>query len=236
MPNRIAFEINRRSWPRLWAPLAGRFQRLVSQPQERTPPVGAAQQGLKLPSRIRRTMMVPMAARTWKEVLADQMVPAIAEEVDAFEAQMHLRKAGKLDEKVFAETRLRRGAYGQRYDNGRRNDGIKTQELRLSAKPADQGPRDDVGCAGDDADQDPVRRADPAADDRAGRAGRGIFRRHLPHHHPAGYPASLRPHRRHAVAHAAAGGGGHHHPRSLRQLRPQRHRLPAGRGVQYREI
>ena len=30
-------------------------------------------------------------------------------------------KQGKIDEKVFAETRLRRGAYGQRYDNGQRH-------------------------------------------------------------------------------------------------------------------
>src|SRR6266699_7212261 len=69
-------------------------------------------------------------ASSWKEKLADKMVPAIAAEVDAFEAQMHLRKAAKLEEKVFAETRLRRGVYGQRYDNGHRHDGIRTQELQ----------------------------------------------------------------------------------------------------------
>ena len=32
-----------------------------------------------------------------------------------------------MDEKLFAETRLRRGAYGQRYDNGQRWDGKETQ-------------------------------------------------------------------------------------------------------------
>ncbi len=66
---------------------------------------------------------------TWKEKLADKMDPHLAEEIDVFESQMALRRAGKLDEKVFAETRLRRGCYGQRYDNGHRHDGIRTQQL-----------------------------------------------------------------------------------------------------------
>src|SRR4051812_18312598 len=79
-------------------------------------------------------------ASSWKEKLADKMVPAIAAEVDAFEAQMHLRKAAKLEEKIFAETRLRRGVYGQRYDNGRRNDGFKTQELTYPHNPLTKGP------------------------------------------------------------------------------------------------
>src|ERR1044071_9021563 len=68
---------------------------------------------------------------TWKEALAGKMDPQIAEEIDAFESQMALRRAGKLDEKVFAETRLRRGSYGQRYDNGHRHDGIRTQQLNF---------------------------------------------------------------------------------------------------------
>jgi sulfite reductase (ferredoxin) len=68
---------------------------------------------------------------TWKERLADKMDPQMAEEIDVFEMQMVLRRTGKLDEKVFAETRLRRGCYGQRYDNGHRHDGIRTQQLSL---------------------------------------------------------------------------------------------------------
>jgi sulfite reductase (ferredoxin) len=66
---------------------------------------------------------------TWKEKLTDKMDPQIAEEIDVFEMQIALRRTGKLDEKVFAETRLRRGVYGQRYDNGHRHDGIRTQQL-----------------------------------------------------------------------------------------------------------
>jgi sulfite reductase (ferredoxin) len=68
---------------------------------------------------------------TWKEKLTDQMDPQIAEEIDVFETQIALRRTGKLDEKVFAETRLRRGCYGQRYDNGHRHDGIRTQQLNF---------------------------------------------------------------------------------------------------------
>src|SRR5438105_6938539 len=66
---------------------------------------------------------------SWKEKLADKMDHQLAEEIDAFEIQMALRRTGKIDEKIFAETRLRRGCYGQRYDNGHRHDGIKTQQL-----------------------------------------------------------------------------------------------------------
>src|SRR5262245_12213550 len=69
---------------------------------------------------------------TWKEKLAGSMDPQLAEEIDVFETQMVLRRQGKLDEKIFAETRLRRGCYGQRYDNGHRHDGIRTQQLSLS--------------------------------------------------------------------------------------------------------
>jgi sulfite reductase beta subunit-like hemoprotein len=70
---------------------------------------------------------------TWKEKLAGRMDPQIAEEIDVFETQMALRRTGKMDEKVFAETRLRRGCYGQRYDNGHRHDGIRTQQLNFLA-------------------------------------------------------------------------------------------------------
>jgi len=56
-----------------------------------------------------------MTPPTWRERLAGRMPEALAEEIDVFETQMTLRRAGKLEEKIFAETRLRRGIYGQRY-------------------------------------------------------------------------------------------------------------------------
>ncbi|HEX4999207.1 MAG TPA: nitrite/sulfite reductase [Terriglobia bacterium] len=67
---------------------------------------------------------------TWKDKLAPTIDPQLAAEIDAFETEIALRKQGKMDEKVFAETRLRRGCYGQRYDNGQRHDGVQTQKLR----------------------------------------------------------------------------------------------------------
>src|SRR5258706_6938703 len=69
----------------------------------------------------------------WKEKLADKIPAELGREIDIFEQQMELRKQGKIDEKVFAETRLRRGIYGQRYDNGQRHDGKRAQKLKLSA-------------------------------------------------------------------------------------------------------
>jgi sulfite reductase (ferredoxin) len=81
-----------------------------------------------------------MPALTWKEALAGRIEPNMVEEIDAFEAKLQLRKQGRLDEKVFAETRLRRGVYGQRYDNGQRHDGLRTQKLEFPANPLTKGP------------------------------------------------------------------------------------------------
>src|SRR5215212_4332462 len=75
---------------------------------------------------------------SWKERLGSSIPENLAKEIDAFEAQISLRKLGKIEEKVFAETRLRRGAYGQRYDNGHRHDGIKSQDLPYP--PLTKGP------------------------------------------------------------------------------------------------
>src|SRR5215218_2722081 len=79
-----------------------------------------------------------MPSLTWKDKLQGRVPEDWAREIDNFEAQITLRKSGKIEEKVFAETRLRRGTYGQRYDNGRRHDGVKTQEL--SYQPRTKGP------------------------------------------------------------------------------------------------
>src|SRR5918992_326353 len=77
---------------------------------------------------------------TWKAVLASKIAPELAEEIDSFETQMALRRQGKLEEKVFAEIRLRRGAYGQRYDNGLRHDGEKSQEIPYPHNDLTKGP------------------------------------------------------------------------------------------------
>src|SRR4051812_10761177 len=70
---------------------------------------------------------------TWKETLADRVPEALGREIDIVETQIELRKKGKIEEKLFAETRLRRGAYGQRYDNGQRHDGERTRTLAFPA-------------------------------------------------------------------------------------------------------
>ncbi len=83
--------------------------------------------------------MKPMTI-TWKEKLADQLDPVLAQEIDVFETQVELRRQGKMEEKIFAETRLRRGVYGQRYDNGQRYDGVRTQELQYPSADLTKGP------------------------------------------------------------------------------------------------
>src|SRR4051794_9854785 len=79
-----------------------------------------------------------MSNELWKEKLVPRISEQLNREIDQFEAQIALRKLGKIDEKLFAETRLRRGAYGQRYDNGHRHDGITTQDLPYP--PLTKGP------------------------------------------------------------------------------------------------
>ena len=76
----------------------------------------------------------------WKDALAGKMPEALAREVDIFEAEISLKKLGKLDDRVFAETRLRRGVYGQRYDNGERHDGKKSQQMAYPRRELTKGP------------------------------------------------------------------------------------------------
>ena len=77
---------------------------------------------------------------TWKEALADRIPPELGREVDIFATQIELRKQGKIEDTVFAETRLRRGVYGQRYDNGKRFDGSNTQVLEFPSGDLVKGP------------------------------------------------------------------------------------------------
>ena len=79
-------------------------------------------------------------AKTWKEKLGSSVPEAWSREIDVFETQIELRKKGKIEEKLFAETRLRRGAYGQRYDNGQRHDGATTQTLVFPSGEITKGP------------------------------------------------------------------------------------------------
>ncbi len=81
-----------------------------------------------------------MSLRSWKETLAGRVPTELAREIDIFETQIELRKQGRIEEKLFAETRLRRGAYGQRYDNGQRHDGEKEQSIAYPSGELTKGP------------------------------------------------------------------------------------------------
>ena len=81
-----------------------------------------------------------MVESSWRERLDDQMPSELAREIDEFQQQMELRQRGTLDEKIFAETRLRRGVYGQRYDNGQRHDGVESRQLAFDVEKQTKGP------------------------------------------------------------------------------------------------
>ncbi|MFO7177556.1 MAG: nitrite/sulfite reductase [Pseudomonadota bacterium] len=81
-----------------------------------------------------------MTEITWKQALAGKIREDWAREIDIYETQLDLRKKGKIEEKLFAETRLRRGVYGQRYDNGQRHDGEKSQKLDYPSGELTKGP------------------------------------------------------------------------------------------------
>src|SRR4249920_2547568 len=76
----------------------------------------------------------------WKQRLSEKLPEVLGREIDAFETDIALRKQGKLDERLFAETRLRRGVYGQRYDNGHRHDGQKVQTVPYPSGELTKGP------------------------------------------------------------------------------------------------
>ena len=76
----------------------------------------------------------------WRTLLDGKLAPQLQHEIDAFESEIELRKQGKMDEKIFAETRLRRGAYGQRYDNGQRHDGKQVRQLSYPPGHETKGP------------------------------------------------------------------------------------------------
>jgi sulfite reductase (ferredoxin) len=80
------------------------------------------------------------AVATWKQRLADRIPADWGREIDTFEGQIELKRQGKVEDKLFAETRLRRGVYGQRYDNGQRHDGIAPRTLEFASGELTKGP------------------------------------------------------------------------------------------------
>ncbi|HVC00430.1 MAG TPA: nitrite/sulfite reductase [Candidatus Dormibacteraeota bacterium] len=76
----------------------------------------------------------------WMEKLSGEMPEGLAREIEIFETELSLRKQDKIEERIFAETRLRRGVYGQRYDNGQRHDGKQVQEIAYPSGALTKGP------------------------------------------------------------------------------------------------
>src|SRR6266566_8113098 len=106
--------------------------------REQSSPAGTAQRVAGEGARATRTMK--SSNSLWQKELAGKMPEHLAREIDIFETEITLRKQGKLEERLFAETRLRRGAYGQRYDNGQRSDGQKVQKLNFPSGDLTKGP------------------------------------------------------------------------------------------------
>ena len=78
--------------------------------------------------------------KEWKKILKDEISAELTEQIDIFETQIELKRLGKIDDKIFAETRLRKGVYGQRYDNGQRHDGEQSRELNYPSGDKLKGP------------------------------------------------------------------------------------------------
>ncbi len=76
----------------------------------------------------------------WKERLKGKIPEPLNREIDIFETEINLRREEKIEERVFAETRLRRGVYGQRYDNGQRHDGRAAKVLEYPSDNPTKGP------------------------------------------------------------------------------------------------
>ncbi|HCK11642.1 MAG TPA: sulfite reductase, partial [Candidatus Latescibacteria bacterium] len=78
-------------------------------------------------------------AQAWKEHLGDQIPEDLGRDIDIYETQLELKRQNKIADELFGETRLRRGVYGQRYDNGQRFDGQKTQVLEYPCEDLTKG-------------------------------------------------------------------------------------------------
>ncbi|MXX76003.1 MAG: nitrite/sulfite reductase [Holophagales bacterium] len=77
---------------------------------------------------------------SWKARLERWIPRHLDEQIEIYETQLEQKRQGKIDDKVFAETRLRRGVYGQRYDNGQRHDGIASRALEYPCGDLTKGP------------------------------------------------------------------------------------------------
>ncbi len=80
------------------------------------------------------------SAQHWKYTLFPKISQEWNQLIEEFEKDILLKKQGKISDQLFAETRLRKGAYGQRYDNGKRYDGQESQEIPYPQPNLAKGP------------------------------------------------------------------------------------------------
>ena len=81
-----------------------------------------------------------MSANSWKDELSGHIAADLEREIDVYAGEVERKKAGEgMDDKLFIEMRLRRGVYGQRYDNGQRHDGVRTQTLAFPSGDLNKG-------------------------------------------------------------------------------------------------
>jgi sulfite reductase (ferredoxin) len=78
--------------------------------------------------------------QSWKTLLEGRIPDALGHEIDSYEQMLEQKQRGEIDDPNIAEQRLRRGVYGQRYDNGQRNDGNQTVQLNFPRTDLTKGP------------------------------------------------------------------------------------------------
>ena len=143
--------------------------------------------------------------RTWKTALGTRVPEAWGREIrhlrDPDRAAQEGEDRGEALRRDPAPTRVLRAALRQRPAPRRREDAGPG----LSVEGHHQGSQHDVGRPGDAADQGSLRAAHRRSARRPRRGGRGVLGPDPARHDPAGLPAPLRAHRRHARPAAAAG-------------------------------
>ena len=130
----------------------------------------------------------------WKDRLTGKLPDELSREIDIFETQIVLRKQGKVEERLFAESRLRRGVYGQRYDNGQRHDGKQVQHLSYPMNNPTKGPHTLWDAPGMQRIKIPYGGLNARSVGSVGRSRRGILRRYRAHYDASGRPTALRAH------------------------------------------
>jgi sulfite reductase (ferredoxin) len=85
-------------------------------------------------------LTISESALFWKEALVQKIPSEFAGFIDEFEMDIFFKKQGKIEDKLFAEARLRMGAYGQRYDHGKRSDGKEDREIPFPNEGLTKGP------------------------------------------------------------------------------------------------